>query len=212
MGGRFTNDPRFTDEETKAQRGHSAGELQRNDWNLGFSGPATDHILNPWLCSLLLTRGQRISKERNPGRQCQPLGGPASGLVHLIGWAHQAYQKPWVCPREIARLPFYKVCGVLGTGPGATFGLTWPSMGPQWPQHHVGWDAGSGQALALCLLGLCSETGPIRGVISKLVHHGTILFPTSGYMEQGKDSIHLVERKSKTLATVKSLSLPDLTS
>lgn len=85
-------------------------------------------------------------------------------------------------------------------------------MGPQWPQHHVGWDAGSGQALALCLLGLCSETGPIRGAISKLVHHGTILFPTSGYMEQGKDSIHLVERKSKTLATVKSLSLPDLTS
>lgn len=81
MGGRSTDDPCFTDEETKAQRGHSAGELQRNDWNPGFSGPPTDHILNPWLCSLLLTRGQWTPKEGNPGRQCK--SPHVSGALHI---------------------------------------------------------------------------------------------------------------------------------
>lgn len=58
-----------------------------------------------------------------------------------------------------------------------------------WPQHHVGWGCRLKSGLGLppsesVLSCLTLKPATSRNMTSKLSHHGTILFPTSGCLEQ----------------------------
>lgn len=145
-------------EETEAQRCHSAGERQKNDWNRPFLAPP--HTTSLPLGSVLPLPQRTMAP--NEGHQ---------GRLHIrtqapTGWACQGYQKHGHDPERLPALqsPFYKVCGAPGTRSGAMLGLTSHSMGPWWPQHHVGWGAGLSRALAfwVCALPLDSDTGNIE--------------------------------------------------